>query len=731
MHNETIGVITAQRNIEASLREVHGMLDNLDVLQPRKDSSGTSSSVVTTETLSERLHNNYYEFTHTLFQLIESHKYWVGNSKFAGADRIVKRLNDLISSSAQVCAIEFDKLLATSSKTIDISRTGWPLPAKFEWVSDTVLDRLSLIAQGLVVAQNSGVDQKVLQGISPHQGFVFGSGGTGDGATIVSKPLHSLLVNRGPFLKATYKLLLQNHSALTQGSGIGGLFTKVKKQTKSSHFYTTAESSRIAHPSITHAPQDNHQVTITTVATTSGGDLIDEGDKLGRYVKGSHQVIFFTNVLLGLLESELKTWETILNQCDGLEQEEIDNAFSAVVIPVMGTFSKVIDDFLNTFSNNKLLFTLDVLGHLQSLQSRFRQTLKRGVDQQDSYSLFMTLKAQVTASIQSSLLEHIINSVKVSQFNKQTRRDGSIADVTVETVTFLRALCTYDDVLDTLPVEVAYTSTTKPFFSENRSDADKSNNIPSLEEVVALNARLSAETKAKYSSKNNGNTQGFLWRTVLPLSILPGLLGTHGLCTVSQGVVWDVLQGLDATLQVRSEALKLPALQWLFYLNNYHYIAQVATKHFFRVHPLFLTYYINKTQRSKILYQTHTFQNILSYLDTGNYDKKIEFFDTKKNKNVAQNAIPPAYAKLIKGKFANFNKHFKEAYQLQKNFAVPDSDLRGQLRSESVDIIIPMFENFVNKYGDLPFSTKHKHEYMCYTKELLETLLNKFFDELT
>jgi exocyst complex protein 7 len=118
-------------------------------------------------------------------------------------------------------------------------------------------------------------------------------------------------------------------------------------------------------------------------------------------------------------------------------------------------------------------------------------------------------------------------------------------------------------------------------------------------------------------------------------------------------------------------------------------------------------------------------------LDTGNYDKKIEFFDTKKNKNVAQNAIPPAYAKLIKGKFANFNKHFKEAYQLQKNFAVPDSDLRGQLRSESVDIIIPMFENFVNKYGDLPFSTKHKHEYMCYTKELLETLLNKFFDELT
>lgn len=197
-------------------------------------------------------------------------------------------------------------------------------------------------------------------------------------------------------------------------------------------------------------------------------------------------------------------------------------------------------------------------------------------------------------------------------------------------------------------------------------------------------------------------------------------------------MVWDVLQGLDATLQVRAETLKGPALQWLFYLNNYHHIAQAASKHYFRVHPLFLTYYINKTSRSKILYQTHTFQALLGFLDTQNYDKKIEVPDKKAKKDPFGSPIlPPAYAKLIKTKFAGFNKGFKETFQTQKVYSVPDGDLRGQLRSESVDIIIPMFEKFIDKYGDLPFSTKHKADYLCYTKELLETLLNKFFDELT
>lgn len=123
MHKETVGIVTAQRNIDRALREVHGVLDHLDVLTVKKDP--ITGQTLAQDSLSERLQGDYEEFIHHLFQLIESQKYWTVNSKFEGADRILKRLNELISSSAQECALEFDKILAMSSKVVDISRLGW------------------------------------------------------------------------------------------------------------------------------------------------------------------------------------------------------------------------------------------------------------------------------------------------------------------------------------------------------------------------------------------------------------------------------------------------------------------------------------------------------------------------------------------------------------------------------------------------------------------------------
>ena len=115
----------------------------------------------------------------------------------------------------------------------------------------------------------------------------------------------------------------------------------------------------------------------------------------------------------------------------------------------------------------------------------------------------MELKNQVTNAVQTSLLEYIINSVKVSQVDRNSiHLDGNICNITVETVTFLHALCEYDTVLDTLPDGIAYTATTKPFLTTiNKKTL-------SLQEVVELNARLQleVETQAEQQQMNNGLT---------------------------------------------------------------------------------------------------------------------------------------------------------------------------------------------------------------------------------
>eukprot|EP00461_Guttulinopsis_vulgaris_P007705 UN07755 len=62
-------------------------MDNLDVIQRKSDLDGLGPQ---NQTITERLHSDYREFIHYLFQLLEAQRYWTVHSHYKGSDRIVK-----------------------------------------------------------------------------------------------------------------------------------------------------------------------------------------------------------------------------------------------------------------------------------------------------------------------------------------------------------------------------------------------------------------------------------------------------------------------------------------------------------------------------------------------------------------------------------------------------------------------------------------------------------------
>lgn len=47
--------------------------------------------------------------------------------------------------------------------------------------------------------------------------------------------------------------------------------------------------------------------------------------------------------------------------------------------------------------------------------------------------------------------------------------------------------------------------------------------------------------------------------------------------------------------------------------------------------------------------------------------------------------------------FQGFNAAFELQHNTQKHFSVPDVDIRGQLRADNVDIIVPRYKEFLEK----------------------------------
>lgn len=113
------------------------------------------------------------------------------------------------------------------------------------------------------------------------------------------------------------------------------------------------------------------------------------------------------------------------------------------------------------------------------------------------------------------------------------------------------------------------------------------------------------------------------------------------------------------------------------------------------------------------------------------WDKVLNILDLADSADILAKTKPivqPTAKKIIKGKFAAFNTLFEQIYNTQRQYSVPDSEVRSQLRNENAERLLPAFRAFLEKYAPVEFSS-HRRSYDKYDPQTLENMLQQFFDE--
>lgn len=192
------------------------------------------------------------------------------------------------------------------------------------------------------------------------------------------------------------------------------------------------------------------------------------------------------------------------------------------------------------------------------------------------------------------------------------------------------------------------------------------------------------------------------------------------------GYVQRVLGALGLNLELKARVYETPTLSSLFLLNNYNYVIKALQRS--GLLALLQGGGIGEVQKQyQQLIEDHksTYQKcwgkLLNFLLE--MDKPMSG-----NKPVDQQTkLKDKQRQLIKDRFKGFNTELDELHQIQKTYAVPDTQLRDQLRNENIRLILPLYSSFREKYRNLPF-TKNPEKYIKYTVEEVEVKLKSFFD---
>lgn len=170
-----------------------------------------------------------------------------------------------------------------------------------------------------------------------------------------------------------------------------------------------------------------------------------------------------------------------------------------------------------------------------------------------------------------------------------------------------------------------------------------------------------------------------------------------------------LLGSLGATIQKKAETYTNLHLVFLFKLNNFHYI-------------------LKRLQESGLLEIVHSYnQNIREIYESLIGDSKNEYLKTLSPVLFHIRDLQETRTKSIKERFALFNKEFQELYRLNRTYALPDLELRTQVREDCKREFLSHYQQFYSFYTNQDFS-KNKEKYVKYSPELLASMIDQFFE---
>lgn len=215
-----------------------------------------------------------------------------------------------------------------------------------------------------------------------------------------------------------------------------------------------------------------------------------------------------------------------------------------------------------------------------------------------------------------------------------------------------------------------------------------------------------------------------------------------------------VLSALGLSLRKRSESYhNEPSLQSLFLLNNTYYILKTLTNS--SLLPIVLLYrpnvegdYLHQIKDFKKSYQ-QCWNKVLQYIDLNNTNRRGTLLPNVSSSTPNTVTLPSSFSsyslsssspfgqknikdkdrQLIKDKFTGFNKEFETLINSHKSFAIPDKDLRDELKHEHIQLIVPLYHQFYDRYVAIEF-TKNVHKYIKYSPDHVFQSINSFFDQL-
>lgn len=186
--------------------------------------------------------------------------------------------------------------------------------------------------------------------------------------------------------------------------------------------------------------------------------------------------------------------------------------------------------------------------------------------------------------------------------------------------------------------------------------------------------------------------------------------------------VKKVLVQLNLTLINKSDTYGDPFLKAVFRLNNNQYILKSLQKTGLMdvvslAEPDCEANYSDMILEQKRLY-SQSWGRVLTYIWSDDIPSAIL---------QAPGKLSDKYCRLIKEKFAGFNKEIEDISATQRGYFIPDVELRESLKRDNKEYILPKYNSFHDKYANVEF-TKHPEKYVKHSPAQVSALIDSFFD---
>ena len=161
---------------------------------------------------------------------------------------------------------------------------------------------------------------------------------------------------------------------------------------------------------------------------------------------------------------------------------------------------------------------------------------------------------------------------------------------------------------------------------------------------------------------------------------------------------------------------KQKSLASLFVLNNHYYI-------FKNLQDAKIKKHVPEAKQKE--YKKLKDDDIAAYIRT-TWDETLSLFREQDKLKPDRNGKYPK--KEIKKRFSEFNSQFEKIHATQRTYCIRDIELREQLREKTREELIPLYNQFVEKYGNSGFSS-NPSKYICYNDKTIAPMIDQFFDE--